>query len=564
MITVERKNLGPKGAGPAAPRARKNLGSDEARQQAYGPYRSVREEEPVDAETVGDFGHKARQRWHETRERVRENFGARTRERVNDYHKAHQAEQDRAADEDPRMSERDQLLKLRAQTRQAGEKYMTSLAESNILAPGFNDKSPQESEQQAREEKFDAMHHVYTQMMVQACMRPLSRGVNSQSVIQAVGMMTAMTLLSKDFRSQVGDQLEPLKEKMQGRIDNKTRSVAAAASQGVETRSRLFGGIENDTVRGALVGNTDPRSHLSRKWQRRLDDLQRRERGNRDMFTPESAAMTEIGLMENAFTKLREPGVDPDQVKTSYKAMIHHVRSQFDQDGLDRGDVVDRMKLLAGARMEHEPELASMFVGVSHGLIERDQVVNEKTGQRQWGGSFVSCTGAQIPPEGMFPLRPPMGEDQHRQAMTQTMQHTLGESLSRGDGQGVRDGVFGYMVAFAGRKQGLDTSGSPSAQRAETMLASMEIDGLEEDQQREAYSMAYVNALENVGAQQPELEQTLARTIGANWRERLQQAVDDPARFMAEEASRPRAREAGPSPGPEPADTEPDSDYQPA
>src|SRR5699024_1434458 len=197
LIMAERKRLGPKDR-PQPRRARKALfddgqwarGAAEERgaeqptgQTAYEHASSARDEEPVDTDFHESLGDRARGQWRRTRQRAREYFGSDTRARMDDHEKAHRTEEARAADEDPQLTQRDQLLKLRAQPRLAGEQYMASLRESNVLAPGFNDDEREQGD------RLDAMREVYTQMMIQSCVRPLSRGVNGQSVIQAVGMM---------------------------------------------------------------------------------------------------------------------------------------------------------------------------------------------------------------------------------------------------------------------------------------------------------------------------------------------------------------------------------------
>lgn len=549
--------------GPVGPPDEGRARQDQTSYPSYDAWSSAREE-PVDAETEQAFADRAREQWRRTRDRAREYFGAGTKARIDEHEEAHGREEERAGDEDPEMSQRDQLLKLRAQTRLASEAYMTSLAESNILAPGFEDKSGKEAKD-PDSDRLEAMRSVHTQMMIQNCIRPLSRGVNSQSVIQAVGMMSAMTLLSKNFREEVGEQFEPLKAKIQDRIDTRARSHMDAATRDTEARVGLFSGVKNERLRNRLTAGGDPRNQLSKKWRRRFDELERRERGNRELYTPEIAAMTEIGLMENAFQRMREPNADHEQIAHSYRAMRAHVRGQFDDDGLARADVVGRIKLLVGARMEHEPELKSMFVGLGHGFADREMSIDKETGQERWTGDFTTCAGVKVPYEGRLAPRPLMDSDSHRQAMAETMQHTISSAYARQDGAGLRDGVFGYMVGFAARKQGLDSSGSASAGRAETMMASMEIDGLSEQEQRNAYSMAYVNAMEEVAQANPEFDQTLAREIGPDWQQRLQAAVDDPGRFMAEEASRSRPRPAGPGPQhQEENQSHPDDDYQPA
>ncbi|ELP69485.1 hypothetical protein STRTUCAR8_06678, partial [Streptomyces turgidiscabies Car8] len=182
------------------------------------------------------------------------------------------------ADKTEGLDQREQLLKLRAETRLAGEKYMASLRDSKLLVPGFNDEE--------RTQELGVMHHVYMHMMMQSCLKPLSRGVNANSIIQAVGMVMTMRMLAPDFKKEMDSYLQPLKDKIQERIDTRTRGMIASAESGIAHRQRIFKDVPSDARRERLIGSTDPRDHLTKKWRKRFDAMQHRERGHREMFTP--------------------------------------------------------------------------------------------------------------------------------------------------------------------------------------------------------------------------------------------------------------------------------------
>ncbi|MYR55232.1 hypothetical protein GTY54_02885 [Streptomyces sp. SID625] len=578
---AQRKELG---RGPAGrPRAAKDLPLDDDRQQADEPqssaftYRDSRSDEPIDAEVIDEPGPEdavGSRAWRERlRDRARGFFGAKTQDRMADRERVRRVDVDRAEDEREGLNQREQLLKLRAETRLAGEKYMDSLRDSKLLVPGFNNEE--------RMQELGVMHHVYMQMMMQSCLKPLSRGVNANSIIQAVGMVMAMRMLSPDFKREMDRYLQPLKDKIQERIDTRTRGMVASAKSDIARRRRIFRDVPSDARRERLIGSTDPRDHLTKKWRKRFDAMQHRERGHREMFTADSAAMTEVALMENAFWKMREPGADAGLIRDSYQAMRKRLHEQMSEDGLERQEVVRRARMIIGERMEYEPELRTMFNGVAHGRIVKASAHEERIAgsdrvRRVWSGEFDDHLGQHLPEDGMFTLRRPMDADAHQVQLAETMKTAMLHALDRGDQEVYGGNVLGYLVGFTAQKQGLDTSGLPDMlqhrlDQSEVMIASMDIDGLPPEEQQRVYSNAYVDAMEAVNEKYPDLEAELKRSLGENWQQTLQTAVDDPGAFFEKQRLKPRSRPADPSAGQEAGpqnegpNAEADSeDYQPA
>ncbi|MFJ6484208.1 MULTISPECIES: hypothetical protein [unclassified Streptomyces] len=526
------------------------LQTREPRGNTYARWDS-RSDEPIDAEVVDDPGPQdadgARARRERLRDRAREFFGEKTRKRMADRERVHGIDVDRAEGEG--VDQREQLLKLRAETRLAGEKYMASLRDSKLFVPGFNDEE--------RTQDLGVMHHVYMQMMMQSCLKSLSRGVNANSVIQAVGMVMTMRMLAPDFKKEMDSYLQPLKDKVQERIDTRARGMVAFAESDIAHRQRIFKDLPSDARRERLIGSTDPRDHLTKKWRRRFDAMQHRERGHREMFTPDSAAMTEVALMENAFWKMREPGADVGLIRDGYRAMRKRLHEQMSEDGLERREVVQRARMIIGERMEYEPELRTMFNGVAHGRIVKapaheQQIAGSDRVHTVWSGEFDDQLGQRLPEDGMFTLRRPMDADAHQVQLAETMKTSLLNALGRGDQEAYGGNMLGYLVGFAAQKQGLDTSGLPDMlqhrlDQSEVMIASMDIDGLPPEEQQRVYSNAYVDAMEAVNEEYPDLEAQLKRSLGENWQQTLQTAVDDPGAFFEEQRLKPRSRPTGPS-----------------
>ncbi|MEU6263724.1 hypothetical protein [Saccharopolyspora shandongensis] len=537
--------------------------AEDQQQNIYAGWRPGSEEDIVDAEIVDETGAEdsSGAQWERLRDRAREFFGAKTKARMADRDRRRKADEERAATDGDDMDEREQLLKLRAETKLAGEKYMESLRNSKLLVPGFNDEE--------REQKFNAMHHVYMQMMLQGCLKPLTRGVNPNSIIQAAGMMVAMRMLSPDFKKEMDSYLQPLKDKIQERIDARTKSmrsfaerkagehndlVAASTAAKLERNPAL---AEDEKFMAGREGKkTDRNAFLSKKWQRRMEAMERRERGNREMFTPESAAMTEVALMENAFWRMRAPGNDSNEIYTSYRAMRKRLRGQMAEDGLDRQDVVKRARMIIGERMESEPEMRLMFNGMAHGRIVKAPPHEERMAgtdrvREVWSGEFDDQLGRRIPDDGLFTLRRPMDAAAHQVQLSETMASSMLNGLQHDDQGAYAGSIMGYLVGFAAKKVGLDTRGLPLVlqqrfDQSESMLASMDIDGLSSEEQQRVYSNAFTDAMEEVGKRHPGVEESLRLNFGEDWQATLQAAVDDPARFIREQQTKPTVYQAGP------------------
>lgn len=556
------------GTGPAVSgRARKILpgqgGPREEREPIEEPVYAAPtrgEEDIVDAEIVeNEVPSGSRER---LRDGARSFFGGAQRW-ADERTARRRAEQARIDDDSEDMSERDRLLRLRAGVRQAGEQYMASLRDSKLLVPGFSEEEQQE--------EFNVMHRVYMQMMMHGCIRPLSRGVNPNSIIQSVGMMMTMRMLSPDFKREMDQYAQPLKDKVRERIDARTRSVGQSAQERADEHSLMDRriGLREEALQRRLAedpglagdpafqeemaqhkrqeakreGKTRDRGdYLSKKWQRRLHNMERRGRGNREMFTPESAAMTEVALMENAFWKMRDGG-DVDEIDASYRAMRSRLRGQMEDDGLSREEVVKRARMIIGERMEAEPELRLMFNGVAHGRIRKAPAHMERMGgsdrvREVWTGEFEDNLGQQIKKDGMFTLRRPMTAATHQAQMGTTMKDSMLRALHSDDPNAYGASVLGYLGGFAHRRDGGSKEGLPPVlagpiDQSETMQAAMAIDGLDDDQAQMVYSNAFTDAMEAVAEAHPGIDGELKRSFGDDWQRTLQSAVDDPRAFYA-------------------------------
>lgn len=411
---------------------------------------------------------------------------------------------------DPRRLQRDALRRLRENTRSAGETYMESLRQSDILVRGFNDIE--------RGKKLSALQKVYVQSMVMSCADSFRNGVNPASVTQAVGMMAAMYMLSPDFRDQVGEYAQPLRDHLRQRIDARAQS------------------------KWELAGKDS--SQLSRKWQRRLDDYQYRARGHRHPYTAEMAGMTEVALAESAFRKMHEKDANIPELMESYEGMVSLLYKQAEADGLTREEVARAGRTVLGQRLEAEPELACMFEGLAHGMYRRSparevRLTEDGPAQSVWTGEFENANGHTMNDDSMFRPRPPMDGEGHQAWIAEMMKEGLTEAAERHDLAAFNEDMTGYMLGWATQRSPLEAVKTPERvvsrmRQSRVMLATMTIDGLNDERRREVYSNAYVDALERMGEQYPALSESWNLQYGENWRDVMREAVTNPEAALNE------------------------------
>ncbi|WP_026927951.1 hypothetical protein [Granulicoccus phenolivorans] len=490
------------------------------------------------------------------RDRAREFFGPRTWARMADRQRRAAADRVRVeADDTGDLSDREHLLRLRARTRQAGESYMTSLRDAHILVPGFTDPAGTTAPGADPLEQTDALRRAHATLMLQHMLRPLSRGVDRDAIVRTVGMMLTMRLLSPDFRQETDRYARALRGTVEARIEAQTyRRGRRAQDRADAFNGRVDAGTAARVAREpGLAGDPEFRARrearkrgrddfLADRWRTRLAQLEHRDRGHRELFTTDTAAMTEVALLENAFWAMRRDRDHSTEIATSYRALRTRIHAQMADDGLDRREVVTRARTILGARMEAEPELRLMVNGMAHGRIVKapphaTRVAGSDRVRTVWTGEFTDQLGTPIPADAMVTLRAPMDPAEHRIQLAATMEQSLLDGLRRDDPASYQGSLLGYLVGFAAQRQGLDTAGLPPVlqdrlEQTETMLAAMAIDGLTAEQAQAAYASAFTDAMEQVGAKVPGVEDALKRGLGEDWQATLQAAVDDPAGFL--------------------------------
>ncbi|WP_143736591.1 hypothetical protein [Plantibacter flavus] len=275
--------------------------------------------------------------------------------------------------------------------------------------------------------------------------------------------------------------------------------------------------------------------------------------------------MTEVALAEAAYADMRRPGVDPSSVRDRYDSALSALYEYVDDDGIRREDVSRSMRVIVGQRVAREPQLASVFSELGHGRFAKSEpreVFLEGGVERAtvWTGDFVDSYEGRTISSGSFRLRPPASISEHRVLIAETLAAEMATATSVGE---LNDALSQYVVASSASKYPdvVDQLEDPATRtrfsKARTMFASMSDDGLSGEEQRFAYTAAYVDAVETTHRLNPEMGAQWAAQYGENWREDVAEAIRRYNDLGAQAASgsgtngAPQAARATPrSPGP--------------
>lgn len=412
----------------------------------------------------------------------------------------------------------DPMVQLRREIDAAGRRYMLEVRKADLLV---EKKTPRESNLQ-----LTGIHKGYVSMMILSCIQPLSEGINAKSVLSTVGMGSAMWMMSPNFRAQVGDFQAQMKDAITQKIDDRRQG-------------------QIDKVLSKAGSGAAADEPLSQRWQKKLERAERAQRGGRDVYTAQSAAMTEVALVENAYAAMRAEDADVDGINDRLSSMLTGLYGHAHEDGVDATEIATQARIIVGMRLQDEPELASVFGELAHGQFARSDAREVKisgtdTTAQVWTGEFESRLGQRIE-AGSFGVRTPMGESDHQASIADTMTTDM-ISLTRQHGvDGLNLGVVSYASAWGLKDrpdyEAMAAMDNPLGERLRVsglMRHTMGADGIGLVDQQRIYSNAYVDAMENISAMYPEVEQEWAAKFGDNWRQNMRDFVSDPQTYMGQ------------------------------
>lgn len=467
------------------------------------------------------------------------------------------ADQLRSARKRRRLTEAELMELLGHDIRAAGDAHIRSVQDSGIIAPGFTTEE--------REHKLTAMHRIHAEQMVMAGMRPLQEGVSPASVARVMTTMSAMFLLSPNFRAVMGERFEPFLEAVRSRVDKTDRDKAYVARKLRRAEDRKNAKDNLARLTNRITGssfNQDNTIRPDRSTRRMLDSIERRQRGHREIFTAESAAKAEMGLAMQAFALMREPYPDPDLppgmsaaqaqarrkeareahfagIQETYHALTASIYRQAEEDGVPRDQVARASRILVGTTSQFDPQVMVMLNGFAHGERRMAEprtrrIEGTDRGVSVWNGDFESCLGQPVDPsyteddgtgqrlvKAAYQVRPPQTADEHRVLMRSVMETKLAVCAEGGDVQGFGEMLGGYMASLARTARDFEGRDQPVTvtnclREGRTMQAAMLVDGLTVDQRRLQYTLAVVDSVEAIRIAQPEFARKFGELRGSN------------------------------------------------
>ncbi|MDE3723953.1 hypothetical protein PWG71_21395 [Nocardiopsis sp. N85] len=416
----------------------------------------------------------------------------------------------------------DPIARLKLQTRLAQDRFIDHLRASGITSPGAS--------RTAQREKLGDLHQAYASMMVLQCLSPLQRGLSAENVLRTVGMGAAMWLLSPNFRTQMGEYAGQMATAIGGRLDMRDRRDAQIAAKGEKSREKEARHFDRTGQ-----GREGMRGLSGWRHRRRLERIERMERGDRDLFTEHSAALTHVGIAQNAYDEMRRPGADRELVRQNYESALSALYGYVDDDGLDRKAVARNMRIIVGRLIERDPEQAAVFTELGHGRFVKTEprtVVLPGTTRSAtaWTGDYVDAYNGDVITGGTFTLREPMGVDEHRAAVARTMYGELTSAKSPAEFSEVLEQ---YVIGSATRDHPeaveltRDATARARLDRSRAMFASMRGDGLSEQDQKLVYVGGFIESLQALDRTHPQVVARWRRSLGPEWEQRMRDLISE-------------------------------------
>lgn len=408
--------------------------------------------------------------------------------------------------------------KLTMDSRAAGDALIEKMRTSGIAAA--------DTEPAVQRQRLTGMQKAFGGLMVVAALEPLRGGMRADNVAQSIGMISTMWMLSPTFRQQVGDQFDSLKAAAKRRAAEKDAAEMHKRGGKLHRLEERKGGRDN----------------MSRGARTRLEQLEFVERGGRLPYSAHSAALAEVGLAESAYYEMRQPGADIEGIRDAHRSGLMELYTMAEQDGVDREEISQHMRLIVGTRMDYDPNMAGVFEGLAHGRYVKAAPTNvpgpDGSTRPLWRGEFVDTWDGQIIDEGSFAPRAPMSAVDHRVEIADTMMGDLVTSGEASDATAALDRVMGDYalgVHMATRSYTADYLDDPETarrmNRSRQMFAAMNADGVPLDEARRTYAGAYVDAMSAMASRYPDRGAAWAAQYGEDWRERMAQRLQDFAEY---------------------------------
>lgn len=229
-----------------------------------------------------------------------------------------------------------------------------------------------------RREKFskvtDGVNMLYNRQLLMACSRPLMQGLSPESIISTIGMYAGICLLSPNFRKSVSTTVQ--------------------------------------TMLYPYVSDLADRAKPGSRWARMRDQIYQNQHG-RMPLTLESAALTQIGLMESCYDQMREPNVHPRKAADAYEDARAELEAQCIEDGIDPKDLMKAVNTMIGQMARYDTTFADKFnfLAMNYGgprAVQAPPHEEEQDGVTKtvWTGEYIDRHDGKLMDEMMKPRMP--------------------------------------------------------------------------------------------------------------------------------------------------------------
>ena len=345
------------------------------------------------------------------------------------------------------------------------QKYLDELCfhimdEQKSFVQYTTDMTAWRSKREASKE-MDERNEMYCRNMFDYCISPLQHGISPETVVDTIGLYVGMSILSKDFRENIGSELKRMMLPVQDRIGSlsanyKDREVARNVRK-AEAIMRRFGGepsaLEQDdpphpTPRWARPKVKWAEEYLAEhytgenadkhaaKMKLRADEITMAKNHGRLPLTPETAALQKLNLMHNYYVQSRDPKYKGEEgekqlveLEKDYKGAMDMLKTLMKDDKVDVADMNKEFRSIVGQLTAVYPEYEREFSGLAYdNVVRSDGVAVERPSPDSddimtcyaWHGEYEwRDTGKAY--DGSFDVRAIQDQDEHIQNATKSI-----------------------------------------------------------------------------------------------------------------------------------------------
>lgn len=209
----------------------------------------------------------------------------------------------------------------------------------------------------------DVATYMYCMKLDIACMEPLAKGIDSNSIAEAIGMSIGMRMASKEYKQY--KQAEKAEKKMAKRekwVERFDKLSAISIPYGY-----IMGDGQIYEGKMTIPGVEEMKSFA--EWNR--DKNIKKTHGGTLPLTPESAAITYIGLAKSAYNDMREPGANVQDVYKKFETAKDMLYEQAAYDKVSKNAIDGNVRDIVGKMAEKYPDMdMAVFEEISDASVK--------------------------------------------------------------------------------------------------------------------------------------------------------------------------------------------------